>query len=784
VRASDIHIEPQEKKLLIRFRIDGVLHLQTEADPKIATALVLRVKLMSGLDISEKRLPQDGRFNVKIYNTMVDVRISTMPTQFGESVVMRLLNQASGILTLDKLGMPPHILERMQAVLRRPSGMLLVTGPTGSGKTTTLYAALAELNTPERKIITVEDPVEYRLPGINQVQVHDKIELTFARVLRSVLRQDPDVILVGEMRDQETVETGLRAALTGHMVLSTLHTNDALTTPIRLLDMGAPRYMVAMSLQLVLAQRLVVNHAPANQVFMALVSGTRYSMLVHPDIKETISINLNDVTLHEALEAIRELYGYEYKIQDTRVYIQPVTLQTRLFQVNYLAGRRVGRADVRVTSGSIQTPSFSAPSQLPGATGTAAPTPAASAAGGAAQSIESSRVTTTTNNDFWAEINDSILSIIGKDGGRSVVVNPTAGVILVRAMPGELRSVDQYLKAMSLVVERQVMLEAKIIEVTLSDQFSTGINWAAFMTGHGRFGAGILTPGATLRTDGSVQGFTARGPDGSLLADSTVTINPAAFARITPDPLSSTVTGSVGSLTSRLAAGANVPASVFGLAFQTSNFATLLTFLESQGTVHVLSSPRIATLNNQKAVIKVGTDEFFVTNVSTTSTSSGTTTTVSPTITTQPFFSGIALDVTPQIADDGQIILHIHPSVSLVTDKTKTLNLGTLGSFTLPLASSNINESDTIVRVQDGTIAAIGGLMKQSQGNNRSGLPNTLDSPILSGIFGSRSQQLNKSELVILLKTTIIKGDAVWQQQAQEVNERMQNLRRPERDKQ
>ena len=257
VRASDIHIEPQEKKLCIRFRIDGVLHLQTEADSKIASALVLRLKLMSGLDISEKRLPQDGRFNVKIRNGTVDVRISTMPTQYGESVVMRLLSQTSGILTLDVLGMPPQILERVRAVLRRPSGMMLVTGPTGSGKTTTLYAALSELNTSERKLITVEDPVEYRLPGINQVQVHEKIDLTFARVLRSALRQDPDVILVGEMRYQETVETGLRAAMTGHFVLSTLHTNDAVTTPVRLLDMGAPRYMVALSLQMVLAQRLV-----------------------------------------------------------------------------------------------------------------------------------------------------------------------------------------------------------------------------------------------------------------------------------------------------------------------------------------------------------------------------------------------------------------------------------------------------------------------------------------------------------------------------------------------
>ena len=257
VRVSDIHIEPQENKVLIRFRIDGMLHVQAEADSKIASAMVLRLKLMSGLDISERRLPQDGRFNVKVRNVQIDVRISTMPTQYGESAVMRLLNQSGGILGLDRIGLPPDMLKRLRSIIQRPSGMVLVTGPTGSGKTTTLYAALEELNTTERKIITVEDPVEYRLPGINQVQIHDKIELTFARVLRSALRQDPDVILVGEMRDQDTVETGLRAAMTGHMVFSTLHTNDAVSTPIRLVDMGAPRYMVAMSLQVVLAQRLL-----------------------------------------------------------------------------------------------------------------------------------------------------------------------------------------------------------------------------------------------------------------------------------------------------------------------------------------------------------------------------------------------------------------------------------------------------------------------------------------------------------------------------------------------
>lgn len=257
VRASDIHIEPQETRLHIRFRIDGQMRLQTEADKKIATALVLRLKLVSGLDISEKRLPQDGRFNMRVRKQQVDVRMSTMPTQYGESVVMRLLAQGGTMVKLESLGMPSELLKKFRALIRRPSGMVLLTGPTGSGKTTTLYSALAELNTEENKIITVEDPVEYRLPGIVQVQVSEKIDLSFSRVLRSVLRQDPDVILVGEMRDQETAQIGLRAAMTGHLVLSTLHTNDSISTPIRLVDMGAPRFMVATSLLAVISQRLV-----------------------------------------------------------------------------------------------------------------------------------------------------------------------------------------------------------------------------------------------------------------------------------------------------------------------------------------------------------------------------------------------------------------------------------------------------------------------------------------------------------------------------------------------
>jgi MSHA biogenesis protein MshE len=257
VNASDVHVEPQETKVQIRFRIDGVLMPQTETDVKTGPAIVLRLKLMAGLDISEKRLPQDGRFAVIIRDQPVDVRMSTMPTQHGESAVLRLLNQKTGLLGLDHVGMPAEMLARFRQIVRRSNAMVLVTGPTGSGKTTTLYAALAELNTVAKKIITVEDPVEYRLPGINQVQINEKIELTFARVLRGALRQDPDIILVGEMRDEETAQIGLRAALTGHLVLSTLHTKDAISTPIRLIDMGAPHYMVATSVQAVLAQRLV-----------------------------------------------------------------------------------------------------------------------------------------------------------------------------------------------------------------------------------------------------------------------------------------------------------------------------------------------------------------------------------------------------------------------------------------------------------------------------------------------------------------------------------------------
>ena len=257
VGASDIHIEPDEKVLRIRQRVDGILHEQEMKEKRITPALVLRLKLMAGLDISEKRLPQDGRFNLRVKNRSIDVRLSTMPVQHGESVVMRLLDQSSGLLDFHELGMPEDIAKRLRRNIERPYGMVLVTGPTGSGKTTTLYSALKILNDAEKKIITAEDPVEYRMARVNQVQVQPRIGLDFARILRSALRQDPDVMLVGEMRDAETAEIGLRAAMTGHMVLSTLHTNDALATIDRLLDMGAEGYLVAATLRAVVGQRLL-----------------------------------------------------------------------------------------------------------------------------------------------------------------------------------------------------------------------------------------------------------------------------------------------------------------------------------------------------------------------------------------------------------------------------------------------------------------------------------------------------------------------------------------------
>lgn len=497
---------------------------------------------------------------------------------------------------------------------------------------------------------------------------------------------------------------------------------------------------------------LNVNNAPAAQVFMAIVSGTRYSMIVHPDVRETISVNLKDVTVLEALDTLRELYGYEYRVQGNRITVLPVSLQTRVFKVNYLQATRSGKSDVRVSSGSITD----APTAVGGA-----PVPSTIPGGAPAQRLtESTRITTTSDSNFWGDIVKSITAIVGSADGRNVIVNAQSGVIVVRALPAEQRSVESFLKAMQLIVERQVVLEAKIIDVTLREGFEAGINWAAFRQGNTQAGAGVVRPGSTIGNTGPLSTPTALLPDGSIDSAS-------AFAATLGTAVSSAAS---------LVTGTTAPGAVFGLALQTTDFAALLTFLETQGSVNVLSSPRVAAINNQKAVLKVGQDDFFVTNISATSTSTGAGTVTTPTITVQPFFSGVALDVTPQIDENNNIILHIHPQVSRVVEQNKTVDLGTLGIFKLPLASSSVNETDTIVRVQDGNIVAIGGLMRQETLSANSQVPGVGDVPGLGLLFQQRNRRVTKSEVVILLKPTIVHGDRNWQQDLSETRERLRRL--------
>ena len=491
---------------------------------------------------------------------------------------------------------------------------------------------------------------------------------------------------------------------------------------------------------------LVVQNAPATQVFTAIVSGTPLSMLIGPDVSGNITVNLKNVTVREALDTIRELYGYEYRVQGNRITMQSNALQTRVFQVNYLAGRRQGSTDTRVTSTSI---TGATAGSLSGTTTTPAPasaTPAGQAAISVAGSGGSRVSTTTTEKNLWDDIEDALKAIVGSADGRSVVVNRGSGVLVVKAFPLELRNVEAYLKATRLVVERQVMLEAKIIDVSLADGFQSGVNWAQFGRNDDRYVVGTMGTATSLAV-------AAKNATGQVIGDGSVAILPGA--------------------TSGIASTVGLGKGFYGLAFQSATFAALLNFLETQGSVHVLSSPRVATLNNQKAVLKVGSDEFFVTNVSTTTTTGTGSTTTSPTVTLQPFFSGIALDVTPQIDENDQIILHVHPSISTVTEKAKRVDLGAGGVLQLPLAASTINESDSIVRAKDGQIVAIGGLMRQNQTSDRSQLPGAGNTPGIGWLFGQRGTTFSKSELVILLKPTVIRDDADWQATQREALDRL-----------
>ena len=496
---------------------------------------------------------------------------------------------------------------------------------------------------------------------------------------------------------------------------------------------------------------LAVAQAPAQQVFLSIASGSRYSMLVPPEVTGNITVTLKNVTVREALDALRDLYGYDYRMQGTRISIQPNTEQTRIFQVNYLAGKRHGSTEMRVTSGSITNGSNAGPNGAVASTGTGA---TSTQNGGTTAGAPSSRISTESDNDFWADLRTTLSAIVGTEGTKKVIVNAHSGVIAVRGLPADLRNAENYLRMTQLIVERQVMIEAKIIEVQLNDSFASGVNWAAFRGSRGRLSVGQAAPGTVLSPNG-------------LIGTGATGVNPTTGALA--DPLLAAIAGS-----NLITSAANL-GSMFGLAFQAQDFAALLQFLETQGSVQVLSSPRIATINNQKAVLKVGTDEFFVTSVSTSTTSSANNNVTSPTISVQPFFSGIALDVTPQISEGDSIILHLHPSVSVVAEKQKNVNLGALGNFQLPLAASTVNESDSVVRVLDGHIVAIGGLMKQQSSGNTSGLPGATDQPLLGALFGQRARSNSKSELVMLIKPTILRGESGWQNDAADVEQRLRS---------
>jgi MSHA biogenesis protein MshL len=534
---------------------------------------------------------------------------------------------------------------------------------------------------------------------------------------------------------------------------------------------------------------LSVSNAPAPQVFMSIVSGTRYNMLVHPSVTGAISVTLKDVTVPEALAAIRDLYGFDYRIDGNRIFIQPTGLQTRVFQVNYLPGQRRGSSVLRVTSGSLVDAPSSGLGAVPGiaATGGFPGAAAGVGTGGAAnpgglQGRESSRVSTEQQATFWVDLCEALVAIAFPSEGalpiavaaaaapedrqrsvcnrrhatseRSIVVTPHSGVIVVRATSQELRAVENYLRATRLAVERQVMLEAKIIEVTLSDAYQAGINWA-ILGKHLAVGQLVAGEGraATLGGGGqSASGLTADVSNRSL----------------------ATTAGSF--------AGPNPAGGVFGFALQTPNFAALLTFLESQGAVQVLSSPRIATLNNQKAVLKVGFDELFVSNLSVSppQLSGGTTTqaTIAPQF--SPYFQGIVLDVTPQIDENGMITLHVHPSISEITQVDRKLDLGTGGGGTsnIPTARSQVSETDTIVRVGDSSIVAIGGLMSVDVRDNRGGIPGVADEG-WGRLLRNTDRRLVKKELVILLKPTIIQSDRNWDDDLRETRERYDNMLTP-----